>query len=654
MRLKLPRSVLPAAAGLLAGYIRGVRRGTDFVILPPDAARRIAEDGPFILATWHGQNMLLPAFLDISGPSAALASRSFDGEIVARTLERFGIASIRGAGGPARKQRQKGGASALRNMVRTLGRGLNVVTTADMPPGPARSAGPGIVTLARLAGRPILPVAILTDHGLTLNNWSRYRINLPFGHGALVCGAPVHVPRQLDEAGLKHRQDEVTAALDAAARRAGDLLARGRRPWPLPLYAGFMNAARLAAPLFLRWRARHGKEERARLAERSGRPSRKRPTGRLIWLHGASIGESLAVLPLIGRFLEADPQAHVLVTTGTVTSARIMATRLPERAIHQFMPLDIPRYTGRFLDHWRPDLAVFVESELWPNLLHDISRRGIALALVNGRMTERSFSRWRRSGAVAASLLGRFDLILAQSRREAERFSALGGRQVRVSGNLKYAAPPPPVNADDLAALRRQIGRRPLWLAASTHPGEEIIIARAHARLTKEFPSLLTIIIPRHPGRGREIAGLLLRQGLQTARRSSNEAIAAVTPVYIADTIGETGLFFSLADCVFMGGSLVPHGGQNPAEAALLDSAILHGQHVFNFKMAYEALARTGGARQINEDNLAEQLGGLLADKARRHKMAAAARRAMASLGGALDTTFTALDTLQNGDRHQW
>ncbi len=654
MRLKLPRYALPAVAAALATYIRGVRRGTDFVILPDDAARRIAEGGPYILATWHGQNMLLPAFLDISGPSAALASRSLDGEVVARTLEHFGIASIRGAGGPARKQRQKGGASALRAMVRALRQGLNVVTTADMPPGPARSAGPGIVTLARLSNRPILPVAIATDHGLTLSNWSRYRVNLPFGHGVLVCGAPVNIPRQLDETGLIDCQTQVTAALQASSKRAGTLLARSHRPWPLKFYAGVMTAARLATPLFLSGRARRGKEDRARLAERRGRPSHPRPRGRLIWLHGASIGESLAVLPLVGRILEDDPQAHVLMTTGTVTSARLMAERLPARAFHQFLPLDIPRYVGRFLDHWRPDLAVFVESELWPNLLRDISRRGMALALVNGRMTGRSFSRWRRSGPIAASLLGRFDLVLAQSHREAERFTTLGAHTVQVSGNLKYAAPPPPVNADDLATLRQQVGERPLWLAASTHPGEETIIANAHAALVKEFPSLLTIIIPRHPGRGEQIAGLLHRHGLQLARRSSNTPLTTATPIYLADTIGETGLFFTLTDIVFMGGSLVPHGGQNPAEAALLDCAILFGPHIFNFTPVYEALTTHGGARRIEETDIAAQVGELLADTPRQQAMATAARRAMATLGGALDTTFAALATLHNRDRHRW
>jgi len=356
-------------------------------------------------------------------------------------------------------------------------------------------------------------------------------------------------------------------------------------------------AARLAAPL-LRWNLRRrvgrGKEEAARLPEREGFAA-TRPPGRLIWLHAASVGESLSILPLIEALAARDPALTVLVTTGTVTSARLLPQRLPEhlrgRLLHRFAPLDVPEWVGRFLDGWRPDAAGFVESELWPNMLSACAARGIPLALLNARISQRSARRWGRlAPEFAGRLLGHFALIMPRSAEDAERLAALGAPSLTPAGDLKLAAAPLPADDAALAALRAAIGPRPVLLAASTHPGEEAQIIAASALVRKGFPDLLTIIAPRHPERGAAIAD---------APRRSLGALAGAGPLYIADTMGELGLFYRVASMAFIGGSLVPHGGQNPLEAARLGCPVIFGPDMANFRDATAALLAAGGARQV-------------------------------------------------------
>ncbi|MGN6148256.1 MAG: 3-deoxy-D-manno-octulosonic acid transferase, partial [Rhizomicrobium sp.] len=275
-----------------------------------------------------------------------------------------------------------------------------------------------------------------------------------------------------------------------------------------------------AVPFFLRQRAMRGKEDTARMRERLGYASANRPDGRLIWIHGASVGESVSVLPLIDAFLQSGHQ--VLVTSGTVTSAKLLAERLPSGAIHQYAPVDTPAATSRFLAHWKPDAALFVESELWPNLLYRAAGQGAKLAMVNGRMSERSFRGWSRAKGVASSLLSLFDICLAQDSDTARRLTQLGARNIQVTGSLKADAPPLPADETKLAALRNAIGNRPVLLAASTHPGEDETILPAQDKLRAEFPDLLTIIAPRHPERGEEIAMLC---GSRAALRRSQDTL---------------------------------------------------------------------------------------------------------------------------------
>jgi 3-deoxy-D-manno-octulosonic-acid transferase len=328
-----------------------------------------------------------------------------------------------------------------------------------------------------------------------------------------------------------------------------------------------------------------------------------------------------------------------------VTSAAIVAKRFPPDIIHQYVPYDSPRYVARFLDHWRPSLALFIESDLWPNLILSSAARRLPMVLINGRMSHRSFPRWRRITGTISALLGRFDVCLAQSQVDAERFTALGSRNVITTGNLKLDVAAPPADPARLERLMAVTRGRPIIVAASTHPGEEEILLEAHRTLKGFFPSLLSVIVPRHPDRGEAIARTVAASGLHAALRSYEELPTATTDIYVADTMGELGLFYRLAPIVFMGGSLVEHGGQNPIEAIKLGASIVHGPHVFNFTDVYDALDNVGGARRADtQEALVKQLGQWLADPAAREVSAASAARVVEELGGALDRTLTALE----------
>lgn len=396
-------------------------------------------------------------------------------------------------------------------------------------------------------------------------------------------------------------------------------------------------------PLALSWRARQGKEDRTRLGERFGRASKQRPAGRLAWVHAASVGETNAIMPLVEKIVEGG--SAVVFTSVTVTSAEIAARRLPLGAFHQFAPLDAPPLIGRFLEHWRPDLALFVESELWPSTIVKLATLGTPQILVNARLSDRSFRGWRRLGPVARSIFGRIPLCLAQSQNDATRYAALGVPRIEVTGNLKFDAPAPDVDAEDLAAFRQSLAGRPVWVAASTHPGEEAMVGEAHSLLAQQFSSLLTIIVPRHPARGDSIRSELAETGLRVAQRSREEPIEESTQIYIADSLGELGLFYRAAPIAFLGGSLVAHGGQNPIEPARLGSAVLHGVHVGNFADIYAAIDAVGGPPPIvDADDLAQSVGAFLDDSAARKSFAEKTVKALAPFGGALSTTMAALD----------
>ncbi len=367
---------------------------------------------------------------------------------------------------------------------------------------------------------------------------------------------------------------------------------------------------------YIKKRKENGKEDIKRFNERIGRPSMKRPEGTLIWFHGASVGESLSMLPLIHKMLEIYPDAHIMVTTGTITSAELMAKRLPERAFHQYITIDNPLFTTRFIKYWRPDLVLWFESDLWPAMLSGIKRKNIPLILVNGRISNKSFKRWQQFDFISKELLGCFSLCLGQSEEDAYRLRVLGARESVCLGNLKYAGLPLPIDRDKENEITSQINGRTVWLASSTHHNEEAKIARMHKRLKEKFPDLLTIIAPRHPHRGPEIMEAIHETGLTASLRSENGKITPQTDIYVANTVGELGIWYDIAPLVFIGGSLIPHGGQNFIEPSRVRDAVIVGPHMFNFTDAMNRAKKADAVIQVNDiEELEETVTQLLSNK---------------------------------------
>lgn len=368
-------------------------------------------------------------------------------------------------------------------------------------------------------------------------------------------------------------------------------------------YLAFSRRAAGYGTRLLERRKAEGRESAERLAERKGEASVARPEGTLVWLHAASVGESLSLLEVIKRLGETAPDLHFLITTGTVTSAEILAARLPPRTIHQFVPIDVRAFVRDFLDHWKPDLAIWTESEFWPALILETHSRGIPMLLLNARISASSARRWRWLPGAARSLMACFTAVQAQDDVTAANLRRMGlpPEKLAVTGTLKEGTPPPPCDEAERSRLAKLIGDRPVWVAASTHPGEEEIVADAHRAAGRSVLRLLMILVPRHPERGDEVAALLAERGFTVVRRSKGEDLTPECDVLLADTLGELGLWYRLAPVSFVGGSLTDRGGHNPYEPAALGSAIIHGPHVRNFRDIYERLNAFGGALCVKD-----------------------------------------------------
>lgn len=410
-------------------------------------------------------------------------------------------------------------------------------------------------------------------------------------------------------------------------------------PLPLQLYRLVSALAEPLAPRLLAARARRGKEDPARLDERLGHASRERPDGPLIWLHGASVGESLSILPLVERLRAKRPDLHMLMTSGTVAAAELIPRRAAGWVIHQYAPIDAPGAVARFLGHWRPNAAVLVESEIWPNLILSAKNRGVRLALVSARLSEASLTGWSRRPAAARAIFRSFDLVLSQTDDVARGLRALGARD-HGRLNLKLAGAPLGADADRLAELRCAAGDRPVMLAASTHPGEDEIVLDAFQPIAGYG---LLVIVPRHIGRGPDIAAAARARGFEVALRS--EAGFGDTRVYVADTLGELGLWFSLSAAVLIGGSLLPGpGGHNPIEPAQLGCPIVTGPHVENWREVYAALIGAGAAVVASDAlELTAAFAEVLARPAAAHERAERARQLVSSGEAGLDSAVQSI-----------
>ncbi len=383
----------------------------------------------------------------------------------------------------------------------------------------------------------------------------------------------------------------------------------------LAAYLSISSTLELPARWILRSRTARGKEDPLRGQERFGRTGVPRPDGQLVWLHSASVGEVISILRVVEVMGQHRPDLRFLITTGTLTSAQLLQRRMPERTIHQYIPYDYTKAVNGFLDHWRPSVGIWTESELWPVLIYETHRRQIPLLFVNARMSRKSYRRWRWLPGISASLLRRFDLALVQDEYTGRYLNRLGlpADRLEVTNSIKMGAATLPVDEDAAAEFSKARGDRPVWLAASTHEGEEEIAGKAHATLEARYQDMLLIIVPRHPERGPDVAERLTRAGFRVSLRSAGGLPGKRDQIYVADTLGELGLWYRISPVSFVGGSLVQSGGHNPYEPALLESAIVHGPHVSNFQTDFRKLEDAGAARRIASDSeLAEAIDACL------------------------------------------
>jgi len=406
-------------------------------------------------------------------------------------------------------------------------------------------------------------------------------------------------------------------------------------------YSGLGSCLRPFIPPYLSWRAARGKEELRRYGERLGHASKPRPAGALIWLHAASVGETMALAPLIDKILSA--HINIVLTTGTVTSARLAQERFGERLAHQYAPLDIRAAISRFLDYWQPDLALVCESEIWPMRIKELARRRIPQLLLNARLSDRSYHAWQKRSYLAKDIFSCFTEVICQSEEDASRYKKLGALRVAVSGNLK-ADVILPADKAELARYQAAMAGRPGWAAISTHEGEELMAARAHQVLRRRYPNLLTVIVPRHPERAEAIAAMLAKEKLQFVRKSLGQLPAAETDILIGDTIGEMGLYLRLTEIVFVGKSMIGQGGHNPLEPASVGAAILTGPNIDNFRETYQEFLKNDAARFVDDSTmLAGCVHYLLEHPDKRQAMIASGRRTARRLSGALGRTFQIL-----------
>ncbi|GJL84492.1 MAG: 3-deoxy-D-manno-octulosonic acid transferase [Micavibrio sp.] len=393
----------------------------------------------------------------------------------------------------------------------------------------------------------------------------------------------------------------------------------------LKMYRTLMAAGEPVLTRILERRRLKGKEDTMRIGERKGQPGRQRPEGQLVWIHAASVGEAQSALIVIDALLSKNESMHALVTTGTVTSAKMMAKNLPERAFHQFYPLDHPDWVDSFLSHWHPDLVLWMESELWPNMLAEIKDRNILAVLVNARLSNKSYRLWKLSGGNARKILETFSLVLAQTEKDARLYQSLKASHVITTDNLKYSAKPLPFDEESLSNLSAMCGRRPLWLYASTHDGEEAMACRIHQVLQNTIPDLLTIIVPRHPERRKDIVATCAEHNLRTCLRGDSHALPGnEDEIYIADTLGELGLFYRLSPIACIGRCFSNDGGggHNPIEAMQLNCAVLFGPHVQNLQEIYGEIDLEQSALRVgNETEFIETLRYLLENPKALHEI---------------------------------
>ena len=363
------------------------------------------------------------------------------------------------------------------------------------------------------------------------------------------------------------------------------------------------------APIYLYFRKIRKKEDSISYREKLSKIEISREEGFLIWFHVASVGEAMSILPLIESCIEEKKINKILLTSITLSSGKILKKRFNQNAkvIHQFLPLDISVWTSKFLEHWKPNLSIFIDSEIWPNLISQVSEKKIPLLLINARITKKSFKRWKLIISFAKKIFEKFDLCIV-SNKESENFlKILGAKNIKNYGNLKFSNIKNDLNKKLDSDFFNKIKNRKIWCAASTHPTEEILCARSHLKIKESYNNILTIIIPRHIDRIEKIRKELSNLNLKIALYSKLDQIDINTDILLIDTYGEASIFYNISKYVFVGKStiksLIMNSGQNPIEAARLGCKIFHGPNVSNFVEIYEYLKTLGVTKQINNSN---------------------------------------------------
>ncbi|QDH17654.1 glycosyltransferase N-terminal domain-containing protein [Swingsia samuiensis] len=532
-----------------------------------------------VVAFWHRSLTLSPALwfwarhIEPDLKLKVLISRNADGKLIADAVRPWDIIGIHGS--TARKGKNKGGVAVLKTAIKELKNGSLIAITPDGPRGPAEQIQPGAIALSRLTRSAIVPMGLHCS-SWRLPTWDRLLFPLPFGRGTMVAGPPLYQP---DEATLKQALDDVSRqAEEEFTQQKASLLKR--IPNLLWALSGLLIAPALT--ILIRFRLKKGRELPGRLHERMGIDHAKRPQAPLLWVHAASVGESISAQPLITSLLEQNPNLYILFTTATVTGAEIIQKHplFKKRIFHRFIPYDVPRWLNRFMRRWKPSGTVFIESEIWPGIITACSTRNIPIMVINGRLSDRSSRRWERANFLARNIFTKFTWVAARGPEDAARFRKLGTRQVYEFGDLKQDAPPLPYDQEEFHRLKELIGVRPIFVAASTHPGEEEIILDAAKIARQTKPNLLTILIPRHPIRGAELA-----KKFNLPQRSQKATPDNHTSVLLADTLGELGLFYRLADACFIGNSLTGKGGgHNPFEPLRLGTPTATGPLMDNWR----------------------------------------------------------------------
>ena len=381
------------------------------------------------------------------------------------------------------------------------------------------------------------------------------------------------------------------------------------------VYRILTNLIVIFSPIIILFRLLKKKEHPTRFKEKFGFYSKKKLAGKLIWLHGASVGEILSIVPLVEKLENNKKIKQILITSNTLSSSKILFNLKLKKTIHQFFPIDTNYHTKKFLDYWKPSLAIFVDSEIWPNMVTNIKKRPISLMLMNARITQKSFRRWKIFPLNAKKIFQKFDVCLSSSARSLKYLGLLGAQKIKFIGNLKFTESEN--NKNDLHKnFKKTILSKKVWCASSTHNKEELICANVHKRLKVKHKNLLTILIPRHVDRTAEIINQIKKLNLKIHLHNSKNKIDRNTDIYLVNSFGQTKSFFKICKTVFLGGSLIKHGGQNPLEAARFGCKILHGPHIWNFDEIYSLLKKNKvSSRVITTTQLTNEVDKMLNNK---------------------------------------